>query len=56
MKQAEKLSETVNVPLKPTLKRRLMECAKRHPDKPAYTRYARMLLERALDAELTSAK
>jgi hypothetical protein len=52
LKLPEKLNDSVNIPVKPAFKRRLLEAAKRQPGKPAHTRYARTLLEKALDAEL----
>ncbi len=47
--KAEKLDDSINVPVPQALKRRVLEMAGKEPGEPAYTKFARLLLREGVE-------
>jgi hypothetical protein len=55
--KSQKLTDSINVPVNPVLKRRVLTAAEREPGSPAPTKFARTLIEEGLERrELVGSK
>lgn len=50
-KPADKLNDSINIPVPRAFKRRVIELAEKAPGNMAHTKYARRLLEKAVERE-----